>query len=293
MSSTSATEFTGTAIGLHWIAAVLIIGNLAFGLYMVDLPLSPAKLRYFSWHKWAGMTIFLLSAVRLLWKLGHPAPALPSSMPAWQRKAANASHHVLYLLFFAAPLTGWLFSRLRVQTVYFGVLPIPVLLSRTRSWGHPQGRPPLHELCAGGPCRIARRGGHQAPRGRWRRRARPHAPLPQDPELTHETPRHRSGHRDLRPCPPRLRAIAPEGRRRQEPDPLRLQADERPRRRRLPQVSTRRWPSTRRSPKPPRPEFEVELGSIDLGIPRARPRRSASPGSTSRHSRRRSSSPRR
>ena len=133
MSSTSATEFTGTAIGLHWIAAVLIIGNLAFGLYMVDLPLSPAKLKYFSWHKWAGVTIFLLSAARLLWKLGHPAPALPSSMPAWQRKAANASHHVLYLLFFAAPLTGWLFSSAAgFQTVYFGVLPIPDLLSKNK-----------------------------------------------------------------------------------------------------------------------------------------------------------------
>ena len=133
MNSRSSAEYTGTAIGLHWIAAALIIGNLAFGLYMVDLPLSPAKLRFYSWHKWAGVTIFLVSAARLLWRLSHSAPPLPSSMPAWQRKAANASHHLLYFLFFAAPLTGWLFSSAAgFQTVYFGVLPIPDLLSRNR-----------------------------------------------------------------------------------------------------------------------------------------------------------------
>ena len=124
-------DYTGTAIALHWIAGALIAGNLAFGLYMVDLPLSPAKLKYYSWHKWAGVTIFLLSAARLMWRLTHAAPALPATMPAWQRAAANASHHLLYALFFAAPLTGWLFSSAAgFQTVYFGVLPIPDLLAK-------------------------------------------------------------------------------------------------------------------------------------------------------------------
>ncbi len=133
MSSMGSADYSRTAIGLHWVAALLIIGNLAFGLTMVDLPLSPAKLRYYSWHKWAGVTIFLLSALRLLWRLAHPAPALPSSMPAWQRMAANASHHVLYLLFFAAPLSGWLFSSAAgFQTVYFGVLPLPDLLAKNK-----------------------------------------------------------------------------------------------------------------------------------------------------------------
>ncbi len=133
MNPAGKADYTGTAIALHWIAGALIVGNLAFGLYMVDLPLSPAKLKYYSWHKWAGVTIFLVSAARLLWRLTHPSPALPSSMPAWQRAAASASHHLLYVLFFAAPLTGWLFSSAAgFQTVYFGVLPIPDLLEKNK-----------------------------------------------------------------------------------------------------------------------------------------------------------------
>ena len=208
MSSTSATDFTGTAIALHWIAAALIVGNLAFGLYMVDLPLTPAKLRYYSWHKWAGVTVFLLSAARLLWRLSHPAPALPSSMPAWQRTAANASHHVLYVLFFAAPLSGWLFSSAAgFQTVYFGVVPFPDLLDEEPgSRRRPQGRPPLRQLHARRPRRTACGRRPQAPRRRSRRRARPHAALPQAGNLTHENRASLSPpSRPSSPCPPSRR----------------------------------------------------------------------------------------
>ena len=133
----SATErYTPAAIALHWIVGLLIIGNLCFGLYLVGLPLSPQKLRMFSYHKWIGATILLLAAARLAWRLRHPAPALPATMPAWEKRAANVSHVLLYLLFFAAPLSGWLMSSaLGFQTVYLGVIPIPDLLSKDKELG--------------------------------------------------------------------------------------------------------------------------------------------------------------
>ncbi len=127
-------RYTPGAIALHWIVAALILANLALGLYAVDLPLSPQKLRYFSYHKWIGVTVFLLAAARLLWRLGHPAPALPASMPPWERAAARAAHALLYILFFSAPLTGWLFSSASgFQTVYLGIVPIPDLLSKDKA----------------------------------------------------------------------------------------------------------------------------------------------------------------
>lgn len=133
MSAAFAQPYTRPAIALHWILAVLIIGNLAFGLYMVGLPLSPQKLKYISWHKWVGVTVLIVSAARLLWRLTHPAPALPDTMKAWEKRVANASHTLLYVLFFAAPLTGWLFSSAAgFQTVYLGVLPIPDLLAKDK-----------------------------------------------------------------------------------------------------------------------------------------------------------------
>jgi cytochrome b561 len=125
--------YTRTAIVLHWVLAALVIGNLAFGLYTVGLPLSPQKLKLFSWHKWIGVTVFMLAALRLLWRLTHPAPALPDAMRGWERRLARGAHVLLYVLFIAAPLTGWLFSSAAgFQTVYLGLIPIPDLLEKNR-----------------------------------------------------------------------------------------------------------------------------------------------------------------
>jgi cytochrome b561 len=125
-------RYTATAIALHWLIALLVIANFALGVFMTDIPgLTPAKLRYFSWHKWAGVTILLLATLRLLWRLMHPAPALPDTMPAWEKMAARASHSLLYVLLFAVPLSGYFYSLAAgVPVVYFGVIELPVLIGR-------------------------------------------------------------------------------------------------------------------------------------------------------------------
>ena len=118
-------RYTGTAIVLHWLLAVALVGSFSVGLYMHDLPFSPARLKLFNYHKWAGITILVLSAVRLAWRLTHqPPPDLP--MPAWQRRAAHAAHWALYGLFFAVPLVGWAYSSAAgFPVVWFGVVPLP------------------------------------------------------------------------------------------------------------------------------------------------------------------------
>jgi cytochrome b561 len=133
--------YTRTAKTLHWIMALLLIGLVALGFYMNDLPLSPAKLQLYSWHKWAGVTAFLLLLCRLAWRVGHPPPALPAHMPAAARLAAHAVHLLLYILMLAIPLSGWLMSSAKgFQTVWFGVLPIPDLLGKDKELGELLGQ---------------------------------------------------------------------------------------------------------------------------------------------------------
>lgn len=130
------THYTTTAKGLHWLMALLIFGLLALGFYMADLPLSPEKLQFYSWHKWAGVTAFMLVWMRLVWRLTHRPPAYPAAMSKLQQGAAHAGHFALYLLMVAIPLSGWLMSSAKgVQTVWFGVLPLPDLLGRDKSLG--------------------------------------------------------------------------------------------------------------------------------------------------------------
>ena len=129
-------RYGATALWLHWLVAVLVVAGFAVGFYMVDLKISPTKLRLFSYHKWIGVTIFALAVLRVAWRLYRPPPPLPVSMPLWQRHASVVSHRLLLLLIVIVPLSGWLMSSAKgFQTVYFGVLPIPDLLAKNADLG--------------------------------------------------------------------------------------------------------------------------------------------------------------
>lgn len=118
-------RYTFTAVALHWLLALALFGTFALGIYMHELPMSPWRLKLYSWHKWAGITILVLSFVRLAWRITHRPPAEPP-MPTWQRKAAHLAHMALYALFFAVPLAGWAYSSAAgFPVVWFGVLPLP------------------------------------------------------------------------------------------------------------------------------------------------------------------------
>jgi cytochrome b561 len=123
-------RYSGLAIALHWLLAMMIIGSFSFALYMTDLPFSPARIKQYNWHKWAGITILALSAVRLLWRLSHKPPAYPTAMAGWKSNAAHLTHGLLYCLFFAIPLAGWAYSSAAgFSIVYLGMFPLPDFVS--------------------------------------------------------------------------------------------------------------------------------------------------------------------
>lgn len=94
---------------------------------------TPTKLRYFSWHKWIGVTVFALAVLRILWRATHAAPPLPRRMPAWQRGAAHLTHLLLYVLMIAIPASGYLYSSAaNIPVVYLGLIPLPRLIAPTR-----------------------------------------------------------------------------------------------------------------------------------------------------------------
>lgn len=135
-TATGATRYSGVAIALHWVLGLALIGLFAFGLYMTGLPFSPARLKYFNWHKWAGMTILILSLLRIFWRLTHRPPELPAAvtlaMPRWQHVAHAGTHHLMYLLFLAVPLIGWVYScAAGFPVVLFGLLPLPDLVGKS------------------------------------------------------------------------------------------------------------------------------------------------------------------
>lgn len=100
-------RYTRVAMALHWIVAILILGNVALGLAADSLPddwIRPAV----DTHKSIGLTVLALAALRLLWRVAHPPPPLPASFSRLERLGAHAAHAALYVLIFALPLSGWI-----------------------------------------------------------------------------------------------------------------------------------------------------------------------------------------
>lgn len=129
MSSTSE-RYHPLSIALHWLMAFLLIGLCVMGWMLADLPFSPRKLQWYSWHKWAGVTAFLLVIVRLLWRWQHTPPPLDAHMDPLTMRLAHWGHAGLYVLMIVIPLSGWLMSSAKgFQTVWFGVLPLPDVIA--------------------------------------------------------------------------------------------------------------------------------------------------------------------
>lgn len=110
---------------LHWIIALAIIIEIILGLGGDALrgmfPVMPI-------HKAIGMTVLVLSLFRLYWRISHPAPPLPASLPRWQVGMAHGLHWLFYIMIIAVPLTGWIFSSAgKYPLEWFGLFDIPKL----------------------------------------------------------------------------------------------------------------------------------------------------------------------
>ncbi len=127
-------RYTAVAIALHWLIAIAIILQLASGLWMTDAIDEPATqnlaFQVYQWHKSLGLTVLILSLLRLLWRLTHHAPGLPGGMAAWERLAAKLTHVLFYVLMIGLPLTGWVVvsaSKFGLPTLYWGLFEWPHL----------------------------------------------------------------------------------------------------------------------------------------------------------------------
>ncbi|HTN49200.1 MAG TPA: cytochrome b [Burkholderiaceae bacterium] len=133
MATTVQDRYSNAAVALHWLIAVLIFASFPLGWISASLRLSPLKLQLVSYHKWVGVTVFIVAIARLVWRSVSAAPR-PLAAPAWQHRAADLVHWSLYALMFALPLTGWIFSSATgVPTVYLGLWQLPDVVGRDRA----------------------------------------------------------------------------------------------------------------------------------------------------------------
>ncbi len=119
-------RYSKLSMSLHWLIALLIIAAFTLGFYMTGLQFSMAKLKLFSWHKWLGVTILGLVAIRLINRLFQRTPDYPESIEKWERVAANCVHLALYFFMFAVPLSGYFYTYAAgFPVLYLGLFELP------------------------------------------------------------------------------------------------------------------------------------------------------------------------
>ncbi len=125
-------SYNKMSVRLHWLMAGLIILMLIVGALMGYIPDSKLSLKImvYNWHKTIGMLILLLAIVRIIWRLMHKAPPLPSYLKTWEVHLARLVHFLFYLFMIAMPLVGWaLVSTSKFPSFLFNVkaLKLPAL----------------------------------------------------------------------------------------------------------------------------------------------------------------------
>ena len=117
------------ARAFHWTIAGLLLLQIPLAFYMVDQPLGPDKFSNYATHKSLGLLLFTATALRLAWRLTHPAPPLPHGIARWQRVVARVTQVLLYALMFLMPLTGLLRSQAANFPVsFFGLFTVPTFV---------------------------------------------------------------------------------------------------------------------------------------------------------------------
>lgn len=119
-------------VAVHWLMALGILTAFGMGLYMVDIPgITPFKLKLFNWHKWLGVTLFVLVLLRIVTRMASKTPKYPAHWGHNTVLFAKVGHLALYILMLAVPTFGYLYSLASgFPVVWFGVVDLPVLIDK-------------------------------------------------------------------------------------------------------------------------------------------------------------------
>lgn len=131
-------RYSLAAITLHWAIAALLAFQIAVGWALASLGARGFAL--FQLHKSIGITVLLLTLLRIGVRWWKPRPAKLEG--GWQGALASGVHVGLYAFMLGAPLTGWALvstAKVKVPTLFFGVIPLPHLPLPMASHGLAEG----------------------------------------------------------------------------------------------------------------------------------------------------------
>lgn len=123
-------KYTPVGVAFHWIMALLVTFQLFYGWSLQYYLVGAEKLQAYALHSEIGLTLLLLGALRLLWRLIVPGPINDADRQGWRTTVAHSIHAVFYALFAVLPISGWMMwsaiqpaQPLRLA----GIVPLPAM----------------------------------------------------------------------------------------------------------------------------------------------------------------------
>ena len=109
MSRASASRYQPVLVALHWLLALMIIGLLCLGFFVLaNMPnTDPKKLDILVWHMAGGMFVLVLMILRVIIRIcsARPATATTGSPPL--DRLASIAHYGLYGIVFLMIASGF------------------------------------------------------------------------------------------------------------------------------------------------------------------------------------------
>jgi cytochrome b561 len=113
----------------HWLVGLMVVVQIGTGVARAIAQGDDARDVLMTAHINIGVTILLLSLLRLTWRLSQPVPALPDTLSSGEKTLARGTHYALYGFLIAVPLLGFLTANSGgYSAVLWGVVELPQLL---------------------------------------------------------------------------------------------------------------------------------------------------------------------
>lgn len=129
-------KYTPVGVTFHWVMAAVVVFQLGSGWMIQRYLVGADKLDAYELHSEIGLTLLLLGALRLLWRLIVPGPVNEADNQGWRSTVAHSIHAIFYALFVILPLSGWMaWSAIQpARDLHLaGILPVPAMPFHTLS----------------------------------------------------------------------------------------------------------------------------------------------------------------
>ncbi|MFT3857076.1 MAG: cytochrome b/b6 domain-containing protein [Aquabacterium sp.] len=131
-SAPGISRWSTSIIALHWLTVLTVL--VAFGL-VIDrewVEERAARQALLQWHRYAGMTAWLLTLLRIPARFLSTPPE--HGLSRVQTVLAASGHGLLYLALLALPALGYLLTAARAGQVDFFGWPLPVFIAKDRDF---------------------------------------------------------------------------------------------------------------------------------------------------------------